>query len=157
MCGTPGTREVVLKLRDVISHPQFKIGQANGPKEGPYSGFDLAVYKVHDSELKAQMERRKLWPACLPRQESSYEDQRGLWAGWDGPDMRNITTNAINIPTQLQLEAVPCKDPDWMGSDSFYPAGTQCFQDPTFFSCYCYGNAGSGVVRRFSTFNGTDR
>ena len=168
--GAPNTydsKEVALSVTEVINHPQFDIGLADGPKEGPYGGFDIAVYKVRDSVLKAKMERRKLWPACLPKPESSYANRRGLWVGWDLPDRRNRTQNiasytakeyiASHLPSQIQLEKVACEDPAWMGSDTFYPAGTQCFQDPTFFSCFDYGNGGSGVVRKLNTLDGTDR
>ena len=35
--------------------------------------------------------------------------------------------------------------------DTFYPAATKCYRDPTQASCFLFGNSGSGVVRRFTT------
>ena len=60
------------------------------------------------------------------------------------------------------MEEVTCRDPSWMrtttwvqssGStkDTFYPAATKCYRDPTQASCFLFGNSGSGVVRRFTT------
>ena len=51
-----------------------------------------------------------------------------------------------------------CKDPAWMRSDSnsqfseetFYPAGTECYRDPSQGSCFLFGNSGSGLVRQFN-------
>ena len=165
--STLTTRQVTLPVSQIVNHPDFKIGVNGGSKEGPYSGSDLAIYKVHlNSVLKAKMERQRLWPACLPKPESSYTGTRGLFAGWDAPGMRNRTQKPSytiqeyidsHLPNQVQLEAVPCQDPAWMDSNTFYPAGTHCFRDPTFFSCPDYGNAGSGVLRKFTTLNVKDR
>ena len=50
-----------------------------------------------------------------------------------------------------------CKDPDWMktslvsGQGTFYPAGTECYRDPTTSSCFLFGNSGSGVLRKFTS------
>ena len=51
-----------------------------------------------------------------------------------------------------------CKDPDWMntsvstssGQGTFYPAGTECYRDPTTSSCFPFGNSGSGVLRKIT-------
>ena len=57
-----------------------------------------------------------------------------------------------------------CKDPDWMSAssyyrllqasgvnkDTFYPAGTKCYVDPSRSSCFLFGNSGSGVVRKIT-------
>ena len=51
-----------------------------------------------------------------------------------------------------------CKDPAWMRSNSnafskeetFYPAGTECYRDPSQGSCFLFGNSGSGLVRKFN-------
>merc|ERR1719400_580133 len=44
-------------------------------------------------------------------------------------------------------------DPSWMRTsngttqDTFYPAGTKCYVDPSRSSCFLFGNSGSGVIR----------
>ena len=57
-----------------------------------------------------------------------------------------------------------CKDPAWMRSNddneakqrqfsnenTFYPAGTECYRDPSQGSCFLFGNSGSGLVRPFN-------
>ena len=64
-----------------------------------------------------------------------------------------------------------CKDPAWMHSsiestpgnfipdgkvpqgkreETFYPAGTECYRDPSQGSCFLFGNSGSGLVRQFN-------
>ena len=51
-----------------------------------------------------------------------------------------------------------CKDPSWMRSntnsfkneETFYPAGTECYRDPSQGSCFLFGNSGSGLVRQFN-------
>ena len=51
-----------------------------------------------------------------------------------------------------------CRDPSWMRTstwiqangttrDTFYPAGTKCYVDPSRSSCFLFGNSGSGVIR----------
>ena len=48
-----------------------------------------------------------------------------------------------------------CRDPAWMMANAskktgtFYPAGTECYRDPSPASCFFFGNSGSGVVRKF--------
>ena len=56
-----------------------------------------------------------------------------------------------------------CKDPEWMnttvssfnGQGTFYPAGTECYRDPSTSSCFLFGNSGSGVLRKFTRDNQT--
>ena len=43
-----------------------------------------------------------------------------------------------------------------MKSDSFYPAGTECYGDPSQSSCFLFGNSGSGILRKI-TKDGEDR
>ena len=51
-----------------------------------------------------------------------------------------------------------CRDPVWMrnstnafsGEETFYPAGTECYRDPSQGSCFLFGNSGSGLVRKFN-------
>ena len=161
------SNEVVLTIIEIINHPDFTLGMRGSAKEGPYGGSDIAVYTVIDSELKAKKKKRKLWPACLPKLESSYLDKRGIWAGWDVPEPlgRFLSEVSFNkevyrqniLPKQIQVEPVPCQDPEWMESNSFYPAGTICFQDPSYISSFDYGNSGSGVVRKWAKIKGTYR
>ena len=165
---TGDSKEVTLPVKEVVNHPSFSMGFEGEKKEGPYSGYDLAVYKVHlNSVLRAKMKERRLWPACLPKGEEEYLGSRALWVGWDDPGLRSRPQNtasyttqeyiAAHRPRQVQLEASPCQDPAWMNSSTFYPAGTQCFQDPTWFSCPDYGNTGSGVFRPFAAPDGEAR
>ena len=55
-----------------------------------------------------------------------------------------------------------CRDPSWMRTstwtqangttkDTFYPAGTKCYIDPSRSSCFLFGNSGSGVIRSITT------
>ena len=44
-----------------------------------------------------------------------------------------------------------CSDPGWMESNTFYPAGTTCYRDPSCLTCVMFGNSGSGVVRSNGT------
>ena len=34
--------------------------------------------------------------------------------------------------------------------ETFYPAGTECYRDPSQGSCFLFGNSGSGLVREFN-------
>ena len=46
--------------------------------KGPYAGGDIAVYHLKGEskqKLKAAMEKKKLWPACLPKK--SYTNKGG--------------------------------------------------------------------------------
>ena len=78
--------QVVLTIIEIINHPDFTLGTRGSAKAGPYGGSDIAVYKVVHSKLKAKMKTGKLWPASLPKLESSYLDKRGIWAGWTVPE-----------------------------------------------------------------------
>ena len=55
-----------------------------------------------------------------------------------------------------QVEKTECKDPEWMKTDTFYPAGTECYRDPSQSSCFLFGNSGSGALRRI-TKDGEER
>ena len=43
-----------------------------------------------------------------------------------------------------------------MNTDTFYPAATECYRDPSQSSCFVFGNSGSGVLREI-TVNGEGR
>lgn len=52
-------------------------------------------------------------------------------------------------PHHVRLDKHPCKDPDWMESKTYYPAGTTCYRDPSAQSCMLFGSSGSGLLRPF--------
>ena len=43
-----------------------------------------------------------------------------------------------------------------MKTSTFYPAGTECYRDPTQGSCFSFGNSGSGALRK-TTIDGEER
>ena len=43
-----------------------------------------------------------------------------------------------------------------MNTTTFYPAGTECYRDPSKSSCFVFGNSGSGALRPIA-INGTER
>ena len=43
-----------------------------------------------------------------------------------------------------------------MNTTTFYPAGTECYTDPSKSSCFVFGNSGSGALRPIA-INGTER
>ena len=43
-----------------------------------------------------------------------------------------------------------------MNTTTFYPAGTECYRDPTQGSCFSFGNSGSGAMRK-TTIDGEER
>ena len=154
-------KEVVLEIRKIINHEQYDPGQPGKERRGPYRGGDIAVYKVDGSKLA--LKKKELYPACLPRSSSEYEEQPGIFSGWVDPEpihrvnkwkkLRNYIKNYLE-PRDSQMEEVDCGDPSWMGSNSYYPPGTVCYRDPSLASCSIFGNSGSSVVRKIKT---TDR
>ena len=153
--------EVVLEIRKIINHELYDPGQPGKERRGPYRGGDIAVYKVDGSKLA--LKKKELYPACLPRSSSEYEEQPGIFSGWVDPEpihrvnkwkkLRNYIKNYLE-PRDSQMEEVDCGDPSWMGSNSYYPPGTVCYRDPSLASCSIFGNSGSSVVRKIKT---TDR
>ena len=148
--------------------------------KGPYAGGDIAVYHISaESKEKAKrgMKQGNLSPACLP--EKNYESDMGIFAGWldQEPFYRPSTSNIetyereyqtlrtvqVRIITDYlepftcsccifcyQVEKTECKDPEWMNTTTFYPAGTECYKDPSQASCFSFGNSGSGVLRKIT-------
>jgi len=146
--------EIVLNIKRIIKHPNYEPG-TNEDRRGPYTGYDIAVYQVDDTNLK--LERRKLYPACLPKPQ--YESTKGIFAAWLDPepyyrvnDERTLKTYRRNYQylKQVQMEEVICRDPPWMQSNTYYPPGTVCYRDPSLASCVLFGNSGSGVIRKFA-------
>ena len=110
------------------------------------------MYNVNDDKLR--LEEGVLWPACLPRLEFNDSDP-AFFAGWKDqepihkldPDVKvsSITRNDY-FPRRFKVKNVTCTDPGWMDSNTFYPARTLCFKDPSEGSCFQHGNSGSSVM-----------
>ena len=78
-CGEHSLRstdkhEVSMTVSQVIIHPKYI--------EASSSGYDIAVYKVDDTPLEEQMERKKIWPVCLPEIDREYDKEKTYVAGW---------------------------------------------------------------------------
>ena len=152
--------EIVLTIKKIVNHPDYKPdNQKYGslyPK-GPYTGSDISIYHVHDSPLKfnngkTKLKEKKLYPACLPKEKYSTSN-RGIFAGWLDPEPYYRIEGEIDMDTyrntylltrQVLVEEVPCEDPPWMNSNTYYPPSTVCYRDPSQTSCFLFGNSGSG-------------
>ena len=69
-----------------------------------------------------------------------WRDPLDLGALYDYP-IFNVTVDSYrtqNILRHIEIENVTCKDPEWMGSDSFYPKGTIMFNTISFQTLYRY-------------------
>ena len=154
--------EIVVSVTAFANHPQFEADDDKGSQTGgPYKGYDISVYHVDDRNLR--LEEGKLWPACLPRFNLDDLDQ-AFFAGWkdqeplyalDGDVKVSAITDNDYLPRRVQVfRRVPCKDPEWMESDTFYPARTLCYRDPSQGSCFQHGNSGSSVMTFFNTADG---
>ena len=162
--------EVVLEIKEIIIHNDYSPGEPNSERKGPYLGNDIAVYKVNSNNFNdkkgiSRLIRKVLYPACLPK--SSYgASKRGIFAAWNDPEpiyrvndemrIKQYTKNNL-YPRQVEMEEVPCMDPEWMKSDTYYPPGTVCYRDPSLGSCTLFGNSGAGVIRNIGNTDGTDR
>ena len=161
-------KEIVLDVTKIANHPKYQPGgekDTGNRTRGPYTGFDLSVYHVNDANLR--LEEGVLWPACLPRMEGSDSEEesgKDFFAGWKdqeplhklNPDVRvDSITNNDYFPRMVQVENVTCEDPGWMESNTFYPARTLCYKDPSEASCFQHGNSGSSVMTYFKG-NGGD-
>ena len=83
------------------------------------------------------MKRGQLWPACLP--SILHKGDRGILAGWADPDNlgkyypenrplnSKLTVNDYRtrnlILKHVGVQNTTCRDPEWMGSNTFYPEG----------------------------------
>jgi len=143
--------EVVLTVLEFKNHPLFNV------VKGPVGGHDLSVYFVDDKPLRnGAVQKGKLYPACLP--SKTQKNQRGIFSGWRDPielgaffkggvlglDIKLDEWRKEFVLNHIAIENVTCKDPPWMGSDSFYPAGTICAVDQSKGSCFTTGDSGSG-------------
>ena len=142
--------EVVLPITKIIQHPSYT------PEAGPGEGWDLAVYHVDDSRLKGVGDT--VLPACLPDQSLLAVDTTGIFVSWKDPRPLYIEYNLDFDRTvkryrtyelllsHTRMDIVPCRDPQWMDSDTFYPRGAFCALDPSTESCLDTGDSGSGLV-----------
>jgi len=145
--------EIVLDILEIVNHPDYKPNEGPGVG-GPIEGNDIAVYKVNDSLFK--MTKLKTWPACLPKEEYN-RDNLGILVGWvDSVSTYQYQQGSIQdyrlsyfYPRQIQMEEIICRDPAWMGSNTYYPHGTACYRDPSLASCVEFGSSGSGLVRKW--------
>ena len=153
--------EVVITVTGFANHPEFQVGDKRSGTDGPYKGYDISVYHVDDKNLR--LEKGKLWPACLPRFLDDLD--QAFFAGWkdqeplyaiDGDVKVSAITDNDYLPRRVQVQRMNCKDPEWMESDTFYPARTLCYRDPSQGSCFQHGNSGSSVMTFFNTADGNE-
>ena len=92
--------EVVLYLDRITNHPSYSPGtpaDTGANMKGPYAGGDIAVYHLKGEskqKLKAAMEKKKLWPACLPKK--SYTNKGGIFGGWlDQEPFYRLSTDSL--------------------------------------------------------------
>ena len=146
--------EVVLPVTKVINHPLYSA------ELGPGEGYDIAVYHADNTKLSQwdTVQEGVLYPACLPQKSDIAVGTRGIFAAWKDPiplyvyynfdfdtTVKNYRANEL-IMHHTRMDIVKCKDPDWMGSDTFYPRGVFCARDPSCESCLDTGDSGSGLV-----------
>ena len=148
--------EVVLEVTGYINHPEFNISI------GPIGftdyliefhniyvfqfagGHDIGIYFVDDTKLAKPgvLQRRKLYPACLPSILHKDRDGRGILAGWSNPYNigqyypENYEQNTQTVDKYRQQELIlkhigvrnaTCRDPQWMNTNTFYPRGLVLF------------------------------
>ena len=142
-----------MEVKKFTNHPRYD------PKHGPIGGYDISVYHVDNGPLCARggVKEGDIYPACLPK--SSYQHNEAILAAWIDPEPSWTFANNQQFfqyrvnnlwPRQARITQTDCKDPTWMkSSNSFYPAGTQCFSDPSGMSCHSFGTSGSPAIRKF--------
>jgi hypothetical protein len=151
---------VILPIIEIRNHPSYK--PLSAVEGGPIDGYDICVYVVDDSRLT--MSQSSIWPACLPKaSETAYlPGNRGILSGWISPlptylyfpDTPLGTYAGQNLWERESLfEKVPCGDPAWMKSNTFYPAGTVCYTEPAWAASVQFGVSGSGIMRPFLTLD----
>ena len=152
--------ELVLNILNITNHPAYD------PQLGPIGGNDIGVYHVDIKPLcdRNGVKQGDIYPACLPR--SSYQENEAVLAAWIDPEPSWTFKNnrpyfeyrVNNLwPRQARITKTKCKDPAWMkGSNTFYPAATQCYTDPSGMSCHSFGTSGSPAMRKYQG-DGIDR
>ncbi|XP_023349486.1 uncharacterized protein LOC111718191 [Eurytemora carolleeae] len=148
--------EVVLKIEKITNHPRYD------ESKGPIEGFDISVYHVSNPQaLVPQLDpkTRNIVPACLPvLDDNEYYNENGIFAAWVDPEptFKTALTNLAKyifdnmLTKETLLTKVPCSDPGWMASDTYYPHATTCYKDDKEESCLTFGNSGSPIVRRLN-------
>ena len=126
--------EVILKIERIINHPEYT------KENGPINGYDISVYLVDDAPLKQllhpdtnRLDPFRIYPVCLPRAlESDYLSEKGILTGWRDPRPHYFSQRKedqfqyrrVNLLIRhVQMERVPCADPNWMNSTTYYPQG----------------------------------
>ena len=157
--GVSPLNTILLDVLKIVNHEKYN------QSIGPVGGHDISVYIVNDTQLK--LDPDFIWPACLPQQKEDlyFAGKRGILSGWIAPLPTYFYTNPYYtlrdyVTTNLRqrealYEQVKCTDPDWMKSNTPYPAGTVCYTDAAFASSVQFGVSGSGIVRPFSYQNDT--
>ena len=154
--------EVVLTVHKFTNHPQYNSSK------GPEGGYDVAVYHVDDTPLKAPgvvSLASGIWPACFPKEEyvpglpgliSAWRDPTPVYFSYNNADQTAYSYRLGNLEMkQARMDLMEeCQDPSWMGSNSFYPRGVICAKDPSASSCLHFGNSGSGLLLPFAGWVG---
>ena len=119
--------EIVLDVLKFTNH--YKYNQT----KGPIHGNDISIYHVNDTLLSDLVKPGVLYPACLPRPNSSeYEGTKAILPAWRDPKPKyfseiNTKENALGyrlknlLLRHAQLEETSCEDPSWMNSNTYYP------------------------------------
>ena len=145
--------EVVLPIKKIINHPSYST-------DGPGGGYDISVYFVDDTKLKEDgvVKEGVIYPVCLPTDGEISQGKKGIFASWKDPaplyvyysfDFDRSVQRYPNdelVLRHTRMDIVECKDPEWMGSNTFYPRGVLCGRDPSCESCLDAGDSGSGLV-----------
>jgi hypothetical protein len=155
--GLSKLNTAVLTIEEIRIHPSYQPLHSDTQTGGPAEGYDISVYIVDDSRLT--LDPSFIWPACLPKQEEFYvKGNRGILSGWIAPVPLYHTVSSTTIrayewnnlwQSEALYERVPCADPAWMNSSSYYPKGTACYTDVAWASSVQFGGSGSGIVRPF--------
>ena len=110
-----------------------------------------------------------IYHACLPSEEDLIIGRKGIFAAWKDPfpvfvyynldilDWRSTEVYKDDklLMKHIRMYIVECKDPDWMGSNTFYPRGVLCGRDLSSESCLDSGNSGSDLmIRRRDAWEG---
>ena len=154
--------ELVLQIDKITNFPGYEQGtddDTGANLKGPYAGGDIAVYHItpeSKEKAKRRMNDKTLAPACLPQKE--YGSKRGIFAGWlDQEPFYRVSTTDIETYEEeyltlrrVEVEETDCKDPDWMKTNTYYPAATECYRDRSQSSCFVFGNSGSGTLREIN-------
>jgi hypothetical protein len=164
----------ILDILEIRNHPDYKpLTKDSSVEGGPIDGSDISIYIVDDTILKQRMNKFTIWPACLPKPDNSYvAGNRGILAGWNDPlptylysnkrgntysDLYDYSKDHLVMREALFEARLPCADPVWMKSQTFYPPGTLCFTEAAWAGSVYFGISGSGLVRPFyyTFLNGT--